>query len=254
LGKDLAKSIANRDAVVGRTTSNPVFGSKSDKLAPVNIDANGGIVDKHSGLTCYFAVNAATKEVKVIFGGTTSGGSASSDMNARTFKNFGNFVKQWAANIKETFGGVPQSYQQAARIVRSMQAMTQDAGSPYAGYSISTVGHSKGGGEAVFAALAQREPVHAYGFSSAHMGRPMLNHLPKENVARAKELVEHLHVKNDPVPNTRYLIPMVQAVGVERVIPAKDLALNPIMRHDQFLSHIDDYVGNAAFGKQTITA
>jgi hypothetical protein len=106
------------------------------------------------------------------------------------------------------------------------------------GYSVSTVGHSKGSAEAVYAALSQAEPLHAVGFSSADLGGALVRGLPPENVARAKELVSHYHVRADLVPNMRFVTPSMRPLGQESVIPATATLDTALSRHDAFTNHI----------------
>lgn len=207
---------------------------------------HGGIIDPKSGLTCFIAVNETTKEIKVIFGGTTSGLTASDSLMERSWGNRSSGLAQWKANLRGVFGEPPKSYRQAACIVRGV-AKECEPGGDYAGYTVSTVGHSKGAGEAVFAALAQtpkdgEKPIAATGFSSAHLGKTIVKMLPRENLAQAHDRVTHLHVAADPVPNYRYLNPRVIPIGQEMSIPAKGLAPNPVQRHDGFLEHIEAHL------------
>ena len=50
----------------------------------------------------------------------------------------------------------------------------------YKDYTFSVSGHSKGGGEAAYAALSQKEPVHAICFSSAELGRKLRESIPRK--------------------------------------------------------------------------
>jgi hypothetical protein len=72
------------------------------------------------------------------------------------------------------------------------------------------------------------------------LGGKLVRGLPQENVARAKELVSHFHVKADSVPNLRYATPSMRPLGQEAVIPASGFA-GPLGRHDEFARHISQW-------------
>jgi hypothetical protein len=76
------------------------------------------------------------------------------------------------------------------------------------------------------------------GFSSADLGGALVRGLPPENVARAKELVSHFHVKADLVPNLRFVTPSLRPLGSEAVIPAESTLSSSLSRHDAFANHI----------------
>ncbi|MCC7006040.1 MAG: hypothetical protein IT497_05285, partial [Ottowia sp.] len=199
-------------------------------------------IDPHSGLSAYLVVNDSAREIKVIFGGTTSGEKVAIDYSvSRLYLNKPSMFNQCVANLKAGLGRIPLCYQQGACITRAVLQQVQAENSRYAGYTVSTLGHSLGGGIAVYAALAQAQPVQAIGFSSAHLSLGIVNRLPKENVANAKNLITHFHVKNDVVPNLRYLYPGLAPVGVEAVFPSSPEVSGVGHIHAQFYEHIKRY-------------
>jgi hypothetical protein len=202
----------------------------------------GNFIDSKSGLAANVVVDKANKEVKVIFGGTTAGAYHNEDINNYSFlkrskNNALSTLSQWVSNIKAGLGIKPHSLEQAANLTSKVieQIKTIPA---LAGFTVSTIGHSKGSSEAVYAALSQAEPLKAVGFSSADLGGALVRGLPPENVARAKELVSHFHVKADLVPNLRFVTPSLRPLGSEAVIPAQSTLTSSLSRHDAFANHI----------------
>ena len=62
--------------------------------------------------------------------------------------------------------------------------------------------------------------------------------MPEENVARAKDLISHFHVRADLVPNLRFVTPSLRPLGKEAVIPPTTALKTPLSRHDAFANHI----------------
>jgi len=202
----------------------------------------GNIVDKKSGLAANIVVDKANKEVKIIFGGTTAGAYHNEEVNNFSFlkrsqHNALSTLSQWVSNIKAGLGFKPHSVEQAANLTKKVLEQIQHVPG-LKDYAVSTVGHSKGASEAVYAALSQEVPLKAVGFSSADLGGALVRGLPPENVARAKELVSHFHVKADIVPNLRFVTPSLRPLGSEAVIPASTTLTSPLSRHDGFANHI----------------
>jgi hypothetical protein len=208
----------------------------------------GNFVDSKSGLAANVVVDKANKEVKIIFGGTTAGKYHNEDVNNYSFlkrskNNAISTLSQWVSNIKAGLGIKPHSLEQAANLTSKVleQIKTIPA---LKGFTVSTIGHSKGASEAVYAALSQPEPLKVVGFSSADLGGSLVRGLPPENVARSKELISHFHVKADLVPNLRFVTPSLRPLGSEAVIPAQSSLTTPLSRHDAFANHIVNWADN----------
>jgi hypothetical protein len=208
----------------------------------VDPQGNGSFVDRKSGLVANVVVNPDTKQIHVIFGGTTAGAFKSEDFKLRSKHNFATTLSQWVTNLKTGLGIKPHSLHQAANMVSQVVDMVK-TDPRLRDYTVDTIGHSKGASEAVYAALVQDTPLHATGFSSADLGGSLVRGLPAQNVAKAKELVQHFHVKADLVPNLRFVTPSMRPLGTEVVIPAIGMA-GPLGRHDEFADHITAWADN----------
>jgi hypothetical protein len=202
----------------------------------------GNFVDSKSGLAANIVVDKNSREVTVIFGGTTAGKYHNEEVNNFSFlkrskNNALSTLSQWVSNIKAGLGIKPHSLEQAANLTSKVLEQIKNV-PELQGYTVSTIGHSKGASEAVYAALSQKEPLKAVGFSSADLGGALVRGLPPENVARSKELVSHFHVKADIVPNLRFVTPSLRPLGKEAVIPAESSLSSSLSRHDAFANHI----------------
>ena len=203
--------------------------------------AEGFIFDKKSGLTAYVLQNpkAIPPEVRIIFGGTSSG-EKSGGMEKRSLLNGRFTLNQWVANIKNAVGGkIPDSYHQAREVTKNVQKIMQND-SKYQDFKLIVSGHSKGGGEASFAALTQKQPLEAVCFSSAELGREARAMIPDqykqdENILNK---VRHYKIKGDPVPNVGLLNSRLGHVGAMTTLPGKNLWQGPIDRHDKFTRQI----------------
>lgn len=215
---------------------------KGKLRSSINPQGNGSFVDKKSGLVANVVANPDTKQIHVIFGGTTAGAFKSEDFKLRSKHNFATTLSQWVTNLKTGLGIKPHSLHQAANMVSHVVDMVKND-PELKGYNISTIGHSKGASEAVYAALSQEKPLKATGFSSADLGGKLVRGLPAQNLAKAKDLVQHFHVKADLVPNLRFITPSMRPLGIETVIPASGIA-GPLGRHDEFAQHIASWADN----------
>jgi hypothetical protein len=206
---------------------------------------NGTLVDNKSGLTATVLANPARREVVAAFGGTTSGRKVGTHLAARfqPGKNARTSLSQWGTNVKAGLGRTPRSYAQAAELVARLQENIRTR-PEYQGYRLRTVGHSKGGGEATYAALRQAEPVPATVFCPWHLSDGLLRQLPTANLDRAKTLVQSYAPYGDPVAALRGSLPGIHGVGREfRFEGIK--GSNPIDLHDQFLKHLVHYCERA---------
>jgi hypothetical protein len=199
----------------------------------------GTFVDAKSGLTVSVLHNAEANEVVLSFGGTTSGKATGDDLFARSKpgNNFLSTVKQWGANLLAGLGVVPTSYKQAAQFTQGILAMLPQAGLPE-GTQLRTIGHSKGGGEAMFAALSQAQPLTCTAFCPSHLQKGLIDRLPPDNVARAPELVTSISPYGDPVSALRGTVPFIDGLGTG-IHFQSPLDGNMLDLHDQFLKHVE---------------
>lgn len=199
----------------------------------------GTFVDAKSGLTVSVLHNPDANEVVLSFGGTTSGKATGDDLFARSKpgNNFMSTVRQWGANLLAGLGVVPKSYKQAAQFTQGILAMLPQAGLPD-GTQVRTIGHSKGGGEAMFAALSQEKPLSCTAFCPSHLQQGLIDRLPADNVARAPELVTSISPYGDPVSALRGTMPFISGLGTG-IHFQSPLNGNMLDLHDQFLKHVE---------------
>ncbi|WP_252179674.1 hypothetical protein [Endozoicomonas sp. 4G] len=204
----------------------------------------GFLYDKKTGLTAYVLMNPERKEVRLIFGGTTSG-LAKGELLERSRKNMQFSGKQWQANIKNLLGmGIPDSYKQAKTLTANLMKnipMTPEGQS----YSVKLHGHSKGGAEASYAALSMEPPVAAVCFSSAELSRAALSDIPRENLASARDKVTHYTISKDPVTLAGKFIGGLSHTGEVITLPAKHAYDSFLDRHDKFTKHIEHFAKNS---------
>ncbi|CAH8204361.1 hypothetical protein VAE122_2930016 [Vibrio aestuarianus] len=118
--------------------------------------STGMFSDSNSGLVGFIFFNHTSKELRVVFGGTTSGEKIGR-FSSRSTGNVSIMTQQWKANIQNgVFGKVPESYKQAKHLATEMVTVVE--GEKYKDYSLSFSGHSKGGGEAAYAAVMVSTP------------------------------------------------------------------------------------------------
>ncbi len=133
-------------------------------------------------------------------------------------------------------GGVPNSYQQASDLVGKLQERMKSTPG-LEGFSVRTVGHSKGGGEAMYAALKQSEPLRCTAFCPSHLSQGLIDRLPEGNVDKARDLVQSFSPFGDPVSALRGKLPDVPGVGVGVHFTGIE-GRNMVHIHDQFLQHV----------------
>ncbi len=196
----------------------------------------GTLVDNRSGLVVSVLVNHKDKDIAAVFGGTTSGRVAGPPLRL-ALGNAEMAVPQWTANARTALGLPTKSHDQAERVVGALKELKQTPQfSQLADYSVSTMGHSKGGGEAASSAIANyslAEPVKVTGLSSAPLNDAQLRQYTKLgiDVADAEQHVNVYSVKLDVVPNLGHLLRGVGAtvVGTEHFFSG-GLA-DPLTRH-----------------------
>lgn len=224
------------------------------------------LMDPESGLVAYVFRNKAEGDIRLVFGGTTSGRGVGG-LAQRNLKNLASVARQWRANIgNAAFGGRPACYAQAAQLTRKLQSLAAGlplmrSGEP--GYTVSTGGHSLGGGMAAYAAMqlsTPQRPVHAECFSSAQFGRGLQNELlarhgnDLDQARAAAAHIRHYCVQGDLVPALDGLLP-VRHVGQLYLLPANRQADDSRLgRHDKFLNHVQDFVASAWQGQSRFYA
>ncbi|PTU64513.1 hypothetical protein DB032_06100 [Chromobacterium sp. Panama] len=224
------------------------------------------LMDPESGLVAYVFRNKAEGDIRLVFGGTTSGRGVGG-LAQRNLKNLASVARQWRANIgNAAFGGRPACYAQAAQLTRKLQSLAAGlplmrSGEP--GYTVSTGGHSLGGGMAAYAAMqlsTPQRPVHAECFSSAQFGRGLQNELlarhgnDLDQARAAAAHIRHYCVQGDLVPALDGLLP-VRHVGQLYLLPANRQADDSRLgRHDKFLDHVQDFVASAWQGQSRFYA
>lgn len=205
----------------------------------------GVIVDRGSGLTAVLLHRPDSRELVVAFGGTTAGKKVGETIAARVKpgRNFRSTLSQWGANIFAGLGGTPRSYKQASTLLSQLQQrMRSDP--TLAGLTLRVVGHSKGAGEAMFAALGAKAPVPVTAFCPAHLSEGLIKQLPACNLARAKELVASYSPYGDPVAAMRGKLPRMPGVGAGYHFDGipKQGAMH---RHDRFHEHVAHWCAGA---------
>jgi hypothetical protein len=203
----------------------------------------GTIVDRATGLTAVVLHNPQTREVVLSFGGTTAGKKTGETVGERSMpgRNFSSTMTQWGANLKAGRGSLPESYRQAAELLQALQTqLVEQPPSGLEGCTARVVGHSKGGGEAIFAGLMSPTPAKVTAFCPSHLSDGLVKRLPAQNLSRATDLVESYSPRGDMVSGLRGLLPNVKGVGVGHHfdgIPGK----RGIHVHDRFDLHVKHY-------------
>lgn len=228
--KDLPEGYEVDDAVAVKAASEMGIERKNIE------NYRGAVVDSKSGLTAVIVINKIDKEIVVIFGGTTSGKKVGENLmkRSRPGMNFMTTLSQWGANFRAGLGIEPKSYGQAAELLASVQRQT--AGK----CTVRAVGHSKGGGEAMYASMKQATPVKVSAFCPAHLSNGLINKIPEENRELATNLIDSYSPYGDPVSALRGKLPDTPGIGNGyhfNGIPGR----NPIDIHDQFMDHVEHF-------------
>lgn len=238
----------NRINQISRQTNNNDFWVVASELTLAaaqskDVSANinkGFIYNKNVGLTAYILKNNQRKEIRLIFGGTTSG-KVAGDLNTRYMANSEFALNQWLANADNLLQtSRPESYL-LARDLAAKLYFSLVSRKDYQGFQPILSGHSKGGGEATYAALAHTPPFIAICFSSAELGELLVTDIPEDNRENAACYVTHINIQGDWVPKASAVIPGLKLLGKVITIPARNVWSSPIDRHDQFIRHIFDF-------------
>ena len=208
------------------------------EAASLSVDKKKGFIfDRDSGLTAYVLVNRIQLEVRLIFGGTSSG-ETTGGLNIRSLLNSSFTFHQWVANAQNTLRFErPASYLQAKELTEEVIFFI-DFLNEYRDYKLVLSGHSKGGGEATYAALCQQTPVNAVCFASAELGELLLEDIPGEHRVAASHFITHYLIEGDLVPKVGTLLPGLELLGLIITLPSQHRWDSPLDRHDQFVRHI----------------
>lgn len=193
-------------------------------------DKPGMVIDPKSGLTAAILIKKETNEVVVSFGGTTSGKKTGTNLfeRSRPGKNFMTTLSQWGANIAAGLGVEPKSYRQARRLAGIVQGFHRG--------SVRIVGHSKGGGEAIYAGLGQLTPMKVTAFCPSHLNDRLAARIPEGNLDLAAEKVASFSPYGDPVSALRGKLPGISGLGTGYHFEGTNR--DPVDVHDQFLTHV----------------
>ncbi|WP_018692618.1 hypothetical protein [Algicola sagamiensis] len=240
------------------TIEKTMVSALGQKFGLKSLPQEGLLLDPKSGLVAFVFHNKEANEVRLVFGGTTSGENTG-DLMQRSQSNFASTMRQWGANIKNALlGKTPTSYQQAKEIAKALdQMMKQDR--LLQGNSLSISGHSKGGGEAAYAAAmlsTPENPIKAECFCSAELGHSMLKEVKahlgadgsEEKMREAKQAlsgIQHYKVRGDAIPNMHRALFChdLTHIGNSMTIPHSHFPDKPdangtLGYHDRFYDHI----------------
>ncbi len=227
------------------------------KAAQLSVKGSKGFVyDKKTGLTAYVFYKGVPKgssarpEVRIVFGGTTSG-KKTGGLVKRLLLNRTFSLKQWIANGKNALlGKIPDSYKQAEAFTKKVQDLISKD-EKYEGAELSVSGHSKGGGEAAFAAIslnkdslnagANTKPIQAICFSSTELGSNIHDNFSEWQKDNASRHVTHYHIEGDAVPNASKVFGGLGHLGKVITVPSDSKISGPLDRHGQFNRHINHY-------------
>ncbi len=212
------------------------------------------ITDKSSGLVFslfHNKENGDNGEVRLVFGGSSSG-TASGGLAERSVRNARNTAMHWAGNAKNAvFGGIPESYNKASQILKTLLEISETPlkeGDSAPGFTVSVSGHSKGAGEAAYAAIKNyspgKEAIKATCFCTAEFGRgiqsELLTHFKsEESVIEASKGVRHCLIAGDKVPEMSQFFSKLTNVGTSITLNSQVKGQNHALgRHDKFAAHV----------------
>lgn len=205
----------------------------------------GFLYDKKTGLTAYILQQPDTKEIRLVFGGTTSGLHTGGLAKRSLLSNRKFTLLQWRSNIRNALGfRSPKNFEQAKQLTTELKQLL-DKTPHYKSSHLVLSGHSKGGAEAIYAALSQKEPLEARVFSCAELHQKLVKNIPTENLKQACRLVKGVNIKGDLVPNMRKLLPTkLRALG--SFITLRPAHRYNLERHDSFVKHIRYFAENSS--------
>jgi len=166
---------------------------------------DGRMCDFYSGLAVQIFSNEEKKRIALAFGGTTSG-AQKGQILARIFGNFSIMIQQWRTNLAGLSlmsNAIPSSYHQASELTQLMlQHLKNDPHKK--SWNIVNTGHSKGGGEAAYAAAING--VYATCFGTPELSGALLNAIGPLKLAMSSKKIRHFFVKGDIVPHVSGLL------------------------------------------------
>lgn len=214
------------------------------KKTNIKLNPQHGLLnDSKTGLVAYIFHNKIRQEIRLVFGGTTSGEAVSGGA-PRYMKNPRTFINQCNANIDNVFGDIPACYKQASQLLHHLQLLMQHE--KWQKYTLSTSGHSLGGGLAAYSALkvsTTEKTIRAEYFCSAQLGLGLQKDLLAQysnlaNLKKVKEHINHYYVDGDIIPKLDKFF-AVDHIGSVNIIPQiaekKDSAL---AAHSRYVAHI----------------
>jgi hypothetical protein len=193
-----------------------------------------GFSDGNGGMKAYIFVDETNGKATLVFGGTssTSIGGGSYNLQRLVWGARDQF-NQWWANFQSVFGSqAPQSYTDAAKLLRAARERLSD-------YEWSTCGHSKGGAEAAFAAAMNSTSdgkVNAVCFCAPPLGAMLMNRLlaaypePGDLSRYAKQHISLINVQGDPVPGLDRVVNAAH-IGTAYTFPATELSGPSLVKH-----------------------
>ncbi len=152
----------------------------------------GLIYDTKTGFVATLFKDKKTGQVKLVFGGTTSGQKLPFPDDKKLL------LRQTLADAANFLGtSIPECYEQAAEIAQ----VVIDQFDPHGQGLVSVTGHSLGGAMAQFAGVTHKIPANC--FSAAALGKAALVKLAHQRLDPdwIKENITQVMVKGDPVSN-----------------------------------------------------
>jgi hypothetical protein len=166
---------------------------------------DGRMCDFQSGLSVQIFDNTDKKRIALAFGGTTSGAQKGNFLE-RMFGNFNVMIQQWKSNIEALSiisDAIPSNYHQASEFTKIVLAYLKNDPTKKT-WNILNVGHSKGGGEAAYAAAING--VYATCFATPESSSALLNAIGPLRLAISSKRIRHFFVKGDVVPQVSGLL------------------------------------------------
>lgn len=203
-----------------------------------------------SGLVCSVIQDNNKKCIYLCFGGTGSGYYF--EKPAEFYKLRGQLYKQNLGNLKNFISSsCPRIYKQAELVTKSFLSILQRS-SQLKDYKFALIGHSLGGGLAMYSAAMNStidSPIHASCFSSAELGngcfkKILEKHDSIEKIQQAVQGIYDYTVEGDNIANLRKTLGRVQKVGNKVVIPANAKLMKEYgtySSHFMYDSHIKAY-------------
>ncbi|AWK13730.1 hypothetical protein SK355_10215 [Candidatus Fukatsuia symbiotica] len=211
--------------------------------------ANGMLMDKSSGLVAYVFYNKNDKEIRVVFGGSSSGETAG-EILTRSWGNAVSTSQQWINNITNAIDNkMPRSYCQAAILTgRLINILNTDP--RYEGFNVSTSGHSKGGGEAAYAAVmnyTEGKPIKAECFCSAKWGTATQKEVCRklgtlDHAKKGTAKIRHYLIEGDVINTVQRWFSWLIHVGNNTTLQTNVSRKNAgAARHVHFFEHVLSY-------------